>query len=280
MSYAPRSLAQIFEKTPEKVKNFGIWFRYDSRTGTHNAYKEYREVALTDAVNSLCALPARHSVGGAAEPLHSLLGRVPGVLKRSNTPVLAAAAVQGHVRTAKGSCDCAFSCSGAAQYLRLHPVPYPNPNRPDQNRAGLSRAKAVSIQILRTSELKAPECKRPNITQFHVRTAPSQVAAPRLCPEPAHRALAPALGSTAPVGLGIPSPPPLDTAGPAGTSGNRLASLASETLQTHKKLALTPRLNFPLQTQKIKFPLPHRIIKTPKAYKTTFKASSSKTFFG
>ena len=56
--YAARSPAQIFEKTPEKVKNFGIWFRYDSRTGTHNAYKEYREVALTDAVNSLCALHA------------------------------------------------------------------------------------------------------------------------------------------------------------------------------------------------------------------------------
>merc|ERR1740139_1598691 len=117
------SVNQIFEKTPEKVKNFGIWFRYDSRTGTHNAYKEYREVALTDAVNSLY-----------------------------------------------------------------------------QNMAGLSPAKAASIQILRTSELKASECKRPNIVQFH--------------------------------------------------------------------------------TQKIKFPLAHRIIKTPKAYKTTFKASSAKTFFG
>ena len=64
MPYAARSPAQIFEKTPEKVKNFGIWFRYDSRTGTHNAYKEYREVALTDAVNSLCALPAPPIVCG------------------------------------------------------------------------------------------------------------------------------------------------------------------------------------------------------------------------
>ena len=45
-------LLQIFEKTPERVKNFGIWFRYDSRTGTHNAYKEFREMALTDAINS------------------------------------------------------------------------------------------------------------------------------------------------------------------------------------------------------------------------------------
>ena len=52
-----RHPAQIFERSPEQVKNFGIWFRYDSRTGTHNAYKEYREVSLTDAVNSLCAPP-------------------------------------------------------------------------------------------------------------------------------------------------------------------------------------------------------------------------------
>ena len=46
------SVSQIFEKSPERVKNFGIWFRYESRTGTHNAYKEYREMALTDAINA------------------------------------------------------------------------------------------------------------------------------------------------------------------------------------------------------------------------------------
>merc|ERR1712216_620424 len=113
------SLSQIYEKSPERVKNFGIWFRYDSRTGTHNAYKEYRELSLAAAVNSLY-----------------------------------------------------------------------------QNMAGLSRTKAASIQILRTAQISASECKRPNVKQFH--------------------------------------------------SGS------------------------------IKFPLPHRVIKTPKAYKTTFKASSVK----
>ena len=45
---------EISEKSPERVKNFGIWFRYDSRTGTHNAYKEYRELSLTAAVNAMC----------------------------------------------------------------------------------------------------------------------------------------------------------------------------------------------------------------------------------
>merc|ERR1712070_568840 len=44
---------QIFEKSPTVVKNFGIWFRYESRTGTHNAYKEYRELSLTDAVSAM-----------------------------------------------------------------------------------------------------------------------------------------------------------------------------------------------------------------------------------
>ena len=42
---------QIFEKKPLRVKNFGFWFRYESRTGTHNAYKEFRALKLTDGVN-------------------------------------------------------------------------------------------------------------------------------------------------------------------------------------------------------------------------------------
>ena len=53
---SPLSLSlstQIYETSPERVKNFGIWFRYDSRTGTHNAYKEYRECKLTDAINAV-----------------------------------------------------------------------------------------------------------------------------------------------------------------------------------------------------------------------------------
>lgn len=94
--HTPRPLPpppQIFEKTPTVVKNFGIWFRYESRTGTHNAYKEYRELALTDAI--------------------------------------------------------------AAMY---------------QDMAGRSRAKSVAIQILKTAELKAEECKRPVVKQFHSST--------------------------------------------------------------------------------------------------------------
>ncbi|EIM87642.1 60S ribosomal protein L20 [Stereum hirsutum FP-91666 SS1] len=51
----------ISEKRPLKVKNFGIWIRYDSRSGTHNMYKEFRELSRADAVKSLYQdMAARH----------------------------------------------------------------------------------------------------------------------------------------------------------------------------------------------------------------------------
>ncbi|KAI9660803.1 MAG: 60S ribosomal protein L20 [Alyxoria varia] len=51
----------IHEKKPQKVKNFGIWIRYDSRSGTHNMYKEFREMSRTDAVATLYQeMAARH----------------------------------------------------------------------------------------------------------------------------------------------------------------------------------------------------------------------------
>ncbi|KAF2091152.1 60S ribosomal protein L18ae [Saccharata proteae CBS 121410] len=55
------SLNQIHEKRPQKVKNFGVWIRYDSRSGTHNMYKEYREMSRTEAVDALYQdMAARH----------------------------------------------------------------------------------------------------------------------------------------------------------------------------------------------------------------------------
>ncbi|KAF7561968.1 hypothetical protein G7046_g2195 [Stylonectria norvegica] len=55
------SVNTIHEKHPQKVKNFGVWVRYDSRSGTHNMYKEYREMSRTDAVESLYSdMAARH----------------------------------------------------------------------------------------------------------------------------------------------------------------------------------------------------------------------------
>ncbi|KAK9425769.1 putative 60S ribosomal protein L20-like protein [Seiridium unicorne] len=55
------SLNKIHEKHPLKVKNFGVWIRYDSRSGTHNMYKEYRELSRAAAVDSLYQdMAARH----------------------------------------------------------------------------------------------------------------------------------------------------------------------------------------------------------------------------
>ena len=36
---------QVFEKSLLWVKNFGIWLCYDSRSGTHNMYREYRDLS-------------------------------------------------------------------------------------------------------------------------------------------------------------------------------------------------------------------------------------------
>ncbi|KAL4659350.1 60S ribosomal protein L18a [Arapaima gigas] len=44
----------VHEKTPLKVKNFGIWLRYDSRSGTHNMYREYRDLTTSGAVTQCC----------------------------------------------------------------------------------------------------------------------------------------------------------------------------------------------------------------------------------
>eukprot|EP01104_Vermistella_antarctica_P005961 TRINITY_DN16700_c0_g1_i1.p1 TRINITY_DN16700_c0_g1~~TRINITY_DN16700_c0_g1_i1.p1 ORF type:complete len:184 (-),score=56.73 TRINITY_DN16700_c0_g1_i1:132-683(-) len=44
---------EIFEKRPQQVKNFAIFLRYNSRSGTHNMYKEYRDVTRTGAVEQM-----------------------------------------------------------------------------------------------------------------------------------------------------------------------------------------------------------------------------------
>uniref|UniRef100_A0A1L8DS66 60S ribosomal protein L18a n=1 Tax=Nyssomyia neivai TaxID=330878 RepID=A0A1L8DS66_9DIPT len=55
------SLKEISEKTPMRVKNFGIWLRYDSRSGTHNMYREYRDLSVGGAVTQCYRdMGARH----------------------------------------------------------------------------------------------------------------------------------------------------------------------------------------------------------------------------
>jgi large subunit ribosomal protein L18Ae len=44
---------ELKEKNSRIVKNYGIWLRYSSRSGTHNMYREFRDVTLCGAVSQL-----------------------------------------------------------------------------------------------------------------------------------------------------------------------------------------------------------------------------------
>ena len=46
-------VVELVEKDTGTVKNYGIWLRYSSRSGTHNMYREFRDVKLTGAVSQL-----------------------------------------------------------------------------------------------------------------------------------------------------------------------------------------------------------------------------------
>ena len=48
------SVNEIMEKNSRIVNNYGIVIRYDSRSGTHNMYKEYRDTKLTGAIAQMC----------------------------------------------------------------------------------------------------------------------------------------------------------------------------------------------------------------------------------
>merc|ERR1712146_383223 len=52
---------ELFDRGPTKVKNYGIWLRYQSRTNTHNMYKEYRDVTINGAVSQMYSeMAGRH----------------------------------------------------------------------------------------------------------------------------------------------------------------------------------------------------------------------------
>ncbi|KAK2197918.1 bifunctional 50S ribosomal protein L18Ae-60S ribosomal protein L20 and L18a/Ribosomal protein 50S-L18Ae-60S-L20-60S-L18A/60S ribosomal protein L18a- L20 [Babesia duncani] len=44
---------RLNEMKPTRVKNFGVLLRYDSRTGTHNMYKEFRDLSKTGAISQM-----------------------------------------------------------------------------------------------------------------------------------------------------------------------------------------------------------------------------------
>uniref|UniRef100_A0AB38Z7F6 60s ribosomal protein n=1 Tax=Paeonia suffruticosa TaxID=45171 RepID=A0AB38Z7F6_PAESU len=57
------AINEIYEKNPTTIKNYGIWLRYQSRTGYHNMYKEYRDTTLNGAVEQMYTeMASRHRV--------------------------------------------------------------------------------------------------------------------------------------------------------------------------------------------------------------------------
>ncbi len=55
------SVSEIREKNPNIVKNYGITIRYNSRSNTHNMYKECRDTTLAGAVEQMYSdLAGRH----------------------------------------------------------------------------------------------------------------------------------------------------------------------------------------------------------------------------
>ena len=86
---------ELVEKNNRIVKNYGIWLRYNSRSGTHNMYREFRDVALTGAVSQLYdEMAGRHR----ARPRSIQIIRTGTVkaadLKRANGAFYAAAKVK------------------------------------------------------------------------------------------------------------------------------------------------------------------------------------------
>merc|ERR1711920_909152 len=54
---------EISDRSPTDVSNYAIWIRYQSRTGYHNMYKEYRDTTLNGAVEQMYTeMASRNSV--------------------------------------------------------------------------------------------------------------------------------------------------------------------------------------------------------------------------
>merc|ERR1712232_345542 len=76
---------EIVEKNSRIVKNYGIWLRYSSRSGTHNMYREYRDVSLTGAVSQLYdEMAGRHRTRPRSIQIIRTATLLPKELKRVN----------------------------------------------------------------------------------------------------------------------------------------------------------------------------------------------------
>ncbi|KAJ1688373.1 hypothetical protein LUZ63_019763 [Rhynchospora breviuscula] len=80
------ALNEIFERYPTVVKNYGIWLRYQSRTGYHNMYKEFRDTTLNGAVEQMYdEMASRHRVRSPCIQIIKTATIPDSMCKRENT---------------------------------------------------------------------------------------------------------------------------------------------------------------------------------------------------
>uniref|UniRef100_A0A6T8GSP1 60S ribosomal protein L18a n=1 Tax=Proboscia inermis TaxID=420281 RepID=A0A6T8GSP1_9STRA len=76
---------EIVEKNNRIVKNYGIWIRYQSRSGTHNMYREFRDLTLVGAVSQLYdEMAGRHRTRPRSIQIIRTATLKPSELKRTN----------------------------------------------------------------------------------------------------------------------------------------------------------------------------------------------------
>jgi large subunit ribosomal protein L18Ae len=76
---------EVFEKSPQKVKNFGIWIVYSSRSGTHNLYKEFRDTTRVGAVSQMYMdMASRHRARFRSIQIREVLELPASKCKRPN----------------------------------------------------------------------------------------------------------------------------------------------------------------------------------------------------
>ncbi|VDO60872.1 unnamed protein product [Haemonchus placei] len=101
------SCKQIFpKKQAGSVKNYGVWLKYDSRTGHHNMYREYRDVTVAGAVTQAYRdMGARHRA--QADRIHILkaatMGDIPEGDYEKGKKVFKQRCLQCHVVDSKAT---------------------------------------------------------------------------------------------------------------------------------------------------------------------------------
>ncbi|EGG16415.1 hypothetical protein DFA_09450 [Cavenderia fasciculata] len=89
------NITQIFEKKPTTIKNYGVFIRYNSRSGTHNIYKEYRDTSRCGAIAQMYdEMASRHSAREKSIHIIEIKQIAAAQCKRANTKQFHDAAIK------------------------------------------------------------------------------------------------------------------------------------------------------------------------------------------